>query len=72
MVHNINIELRDGLYNYVEERSGSDNMYPDEFVKDLIGKDYARHVIGEVSQGLQEVVEGKSINITATQIFNEE
>ena len=42
-----------------------------EFVRDLIRKDRAQRVASSIVQGLQEIRQGKSVNMMAIDILNE-
>ena len=74
MGNSLNLQLTTELRRYVDERSGYDDIYatPSEFVRDLIRKDRAQRIVSSVTQGLREILDGKSVKKTAMDIFNEE
>ncbi len=74
MSNSLNIQLTDRLRRYVDERASDGDLYatPSEFIRDLIRKDLAQHVVSDIVQGLHEVQQGKSVKKTAMDIFNED
>jgi antitoxin ParD1/3/4 len=74
MSSSLNIQLTTELRRYVDERASDNDVYatPSEFVRDLIRKDRAQRVTEGIVQGLREISDGKSIKITAIDIFNED
>jgi antitoxin ParD1/3/4 len=74
MSSSLNIQLTTELRRYVDERASDNDVYatPSEFVRDLIRKDRAQRVTEGIVQGLREISDGKSMKITAIDIFNED
>ena len=74
MSNSLNIQLTTELRRYVDERASDNDVYatPGEFVLDLIRKDRAQRVVGEIVQGLREIRQGKSVKTTAMDVFNEQ
>ena len=74
MSNSLNIQLTTELRRYVDERASDNDVYatPGEFVLDLIRKDRAQRVVGEIVQGLREIRQGKSVKKTAMDVFNEQ
>ena len=72
MSNSLNIQLTTELRRYVDERASDNDVYatPGEFVLDLIRKDRAQRVVGEIVQGLREIRQGKSVKKTAMDVFN--
>ena len=73
-MNSLNIQLTSELRRYVDARASDNDVYatPSEFIRDLIRKDRAQHVVGDIALGLREAVQGQSLRITAMDIFNEE
>ncbi|MEI7668706.1 MAG: hypothetical protein WCJ33_01325 [Pseudomonadota bacterium] len=72
MSNSLNIHLTSELRSYVDERASDHDVYPSEFVCNLIRKDRVARVVGGIVQGLREIRQGKSVKKTAMDIFNEE
>lgn len=74
MSSSLNIQLTAELRRYIDERTSDNDVYatPSEFIRDLIRKDRSQRIVGSIMQGLHEVHHGKSLKVTAMDIFNEE
>lgn len=74
MSNSLNIQLTSELRRYVDERASDHDVYatPSEFIRDLIRKDRAQRIAGDMVQGLREIRQGQSVQKTAMDIFNEE
>jgi antitoxin ParD1/3/4 len=74
MSDSLNIQLTAELRRYVDQRASDDDVYatPSEFIRDLIRKDRAQRVVNGIVQGLHEIRQGRSVQKTAMDIFNED
>ena len=74
MSNSLNIQLTSELRRYVDERASDHDVYatPSEFIRDLIRKDRAQMIAGDMVQGLREIRQSQSVQKTAMDIFNEE